>query len=285
MSDEDFPLFDGHMHFSQAYLDQVIASYTECGVQGGINMWSPDFHDYAEFLRLCKERELDKRFVQFYWPDWRVFGNDPEAFVKRLCEDMRRYAELGARGLKVWKDMGMFNRYADDTPVVMDDARLEPVWKTVQEVKWTIAIHQADPTKSFEQRCNTRFTREELFERRDKVIAAHPEITFILCHSGNDIEDCGKFAALLDRFPNVRADLRPSEIGTPEEYKSFLEKYADRFYLGPDLVMPMERPPDRQWNIEECYQPWRKRLLSYNLSPEAFKKITWANGEQHFLKS
>jgi hypothetical protein len=34
-----FPIFDGHMHFSQACLDEAMASYGECGIIGGIKLW------------------------------------------------------------------------------------------------------------------------------------------------------------------------------------------------------------------------------------------------------
>ena len=84
MTSLDFPFFDGHMHFSQAYLDEVLASYDECGVQGGVNLWEPHFPDYAGFLKICDKRGLFKRFVQFYWPDWQLFGWQGNAFIRRL---------------------------------------------------------------------------------------------------------------------------------------------------------------------------------------------------------
>jgi hypothetical protein len=289
---ETCPLFDGHMHFSQNYLDEIIASYDECGVRGGINLWGSAYghfevytSDYAEFLRTCKARGLDRRFVNFYWPNWTIFGPEPERFVRDLCEDMRRFASLGCRGLKVWKDVGMYVFHRDGTPAVMDDERLEAVWKTASELNWTISVHMVDPSDGWSGNCKTGLSREEIFRRRDLVIERHPEITWILCHSANYIESVKRFGALLDRFPNVRADLSPlDKHDGREDIRAFLEKYAGRLYIGPDLGMPANRPPDRKWNWEEYYLPLRKYWAGFGVSDDALEKITWRNGWEHFLK-
>ena len=113
MADLMFPIFDAHQHYSQAYFDQILDSFTECGVKGGINLWGNyapfglDYRDYEGMLKAVADRNLDT-FVQFYWPNWKAFGWEPERFVKCLCRDMRRFAPMGCRGLTVWKDVGMF---------------------------------------------------------------------------------------------------------------------------------------------------------------------------------
>ncbi|MEI7904185.1 MAG: amidohydrolase family protein [Candidatus Firestonebacteria bacterium] len=281
------PLFDGHMHFSHAYFDQILASYDECGIMGGVNLWATAYNggyhsDYIEFLKECKKRRLNKRFVQFCWPNWTEFGWQPQVFVKNTCKAMRRYAGLGVRGMKVWKDLGMYIQFEDGAPALIDDERLEPLWKTASELNWTISVHMADPSHNWV--CRTGLTREMIFERRDRVLAAHPKLPFILCHSGNYIESVRKFGALLDRFPNVKSDLSPLEGNDNlKDIRAFLEKYADRLYLGTDLMMPEDRPPDRKWNIEEYMRPFRLRLSGYGLTKEAYDKITRKNGERDFL--
>lgn len=292
MNELDFPLFDGHLHFCQAYLEEAMLSHEECGVRGGINLWGAAFAqynsgytlDYAEFLAICRERGLDGRYVNFYWPDYRGFGQDPDGFVAKLCDDLRRYAALGCRGLKVWKDLGMFIRFADGTVATMDDGRLEPVWQTCRQLGFTISIHQADPTGYFEKHCTTGLGRQDLFAIRDRVIEAYPDINFILCHSCNYIESVAKFASVLEKFSNVKADMFPLDRhDSAGDCRAFMEKYADRLYIGTDLGLPQNRPADRKWNLEEGYLPWRRRILSWGLSKEAFDKITWTNGRRDFF--
>lgn len=282
---DDFPIFDGHSHFCQAYLEQALASYSECGVKGGINLWGPGYHDYRGFLELCHKRGLEKQFAQFYWPDWRIFGSDPTGFVTRLCEDMRLYSTLGASGLKVWKNLGMAIRHTDNTPATMDDDRLHPVWQTAEELGWTIAVHQADPTGFFESATRTELTREDLFACRDRVVSEYPNIPFILCHNGNDMEDWDRLSEMFERLPHINADLRKTDRNdyNLEKKLQFLEKYHDRLYLGVDMGMPMDRPPDREWNLNCCYRPLRESLSSLGLSERALKHISWENGCRDFL--
>ena len=291
MTDETFPLFDAHMHFSHAYLDHVLASYELYGVAGGINLWLPGFHgssDFAspfeEFLSALTERGV-RQFVSFYWPNWKAFGWQGEAFVEETCRAMRRYAGLGCRGLKVWKDLGMFIFHADGKPATMDDPALEPIWRTAGELDWTISIHQADPSPSFPKLARTGLSREDIYRRRDRVLAAHPEIRFILCHNANDIESVAKWAALLDRFPHCLADMGrdPERYDDRAAVREFLEAYADRIMLGCDLTMPDGRPPDDPWTLEHVYRPWRRRLLGFGLSDDALGKIAWGNGHRLFL--
>ena len=74
MNDLSFPLFDGHMHWSQTHIEESMASFNECGVIGGINLWaaaSAQYNsvfksDYAEFLHIYRDRGLFYRFAQFY---------------------------------------------------------------------------------------------------------------------------------------------------------------------------------------------------------------------------
>ncbi len=288
---ETFPLFDAHVHFSQAFLDQTMASLNRCGVAGGIVIWGggyPEFpayqQDYTEFLTVMRARGLDRRFLPVYWPAWHLFTWQSERFVRETCENIRRYAEMGARGLKVWKDLGIFDVHADGSPAVMDDQRFEPIWQTCAELGWFISVHQADPSHGFLERSRTKITREEIFERRDRVIAAHPEITFILCHDCNYIEDLGKFAELLDRYPNVYSDGMCAGFYTlPGNTLAFLERYADRIMLGTDLAMPENRPPDANWNWNDCYLRHRRRLVGLGLTPSAFDKITCQNGRRLFM--
>ncbi|MFB3891653.1 MAG: amidohydrolase family protein [Phycisphaerae bacterium] len=285
-----FPLFDGHMHYCQTHLDETMASYGECGVIGGINLWGAAsaqynfvYHgDYAEFLKACRDKGLFFRFAQFYWPDWMGFAADPDGFIRRLCDDLPRYAELGATGLKVWKDLGMFARFADGTPAMVDDERLEPVWRTVADLGLWVSAHLADPGRSFAS-ATTGVTKQQIYAARDRWLAGHKDIRFIICHSGNH-DTPEEFDRLLSTFPDIRVDLRNTLAnGDHETNRRLLEKHADKLYIGPDLGIPENRPADRPWNIEHAYRPWRKILVDARLSPETLEKIAWRNGVRDFF--
>lgn len=286
---DDTPLFDAHVHFSQAYLDSVLHSFSACGVRGGINLWGAAqgfltySADYAEYLALIKRR-TGGAFVSFYWPDWTRFGWDAERFVPALLRDMERYAALGCRGLKVWKDLGMFMIHPDGRPATMDDPRLEPVWRKAADLNWVVAVHQADPVAGFEVRCRTGLGREDLWARRDRVIAAHPDVTFILCHNGNDVGSVAGWAGLMERFPNVIGEISRDPLGadTVADVRAFCARFQDRLLFGTDVMAPTERPIDHVWTVGEVYRPWRTSLRAMQLDDTTLAKITWENGRQLF---
>ena len=173
----------------------------------------------------------------------------------------------------------------------MDDPGLEPVWKTCAEVGWTISVHQADPSRAWIPGATffpkTTLSREDIFRHRDKVIEAHPEITFILCHSLNNIENLGIFDQYLDAHPNVKADLSDAidSWGTPEQVGRILEKHAPRLFIGIDMGWSEKRPIDRPWDLEFTWTPWQKRLENWkaHMSAEAFELIRWGNGQRDYI--
>jgi predicted TIM-barrel fold metal-dependent hydrolase len=290
------PYFDAHVHYSLAYLDQTLAAYKRFGIAGSINLWAStgglhgigacDYRaDYEEFLKEIRRRRLDT-MVQFCWPVWSFFGWQGERFVQDLVQKMKRYDRLGCRGVKVWKDLGMGLFFADGTPVLMNDRRLDPVWKTAEDLDWTVAVHQADPSRSFTKLPRTGLTREQLFAIRDEVVARHPGLRFILCHSGNDIESVPRWAALMDRFPNVLCDVSrdPLAIAPLEDVAPFLRKYADRLMLGTDLMSPAERPTDVAWCLAEWLPQMWQTVRSWQMDDVTFQKITHGTAEKIFLR-
>ncbi len=284
---EQFPIFDAHTHFTQAYLDQVIACYTRCGVTGGLVLhgtMDTRAVSFGEFLIELKQRNLLSHWHPCYFPDWSEFGWRPEVFIERLVGELHQFATMGCRALKVWKDLGMFIVHPDGSPATMDDPRLQPIWDTVAKLGLAVWVHQADPSKNFVTR--TGLSREELYARRNRVIVANPNIRFVLCHNGNDIESVEKFSALLDRFPNIMSDVCRDfySHASPENTRNFITRYADRLMFGPDNVMPNNRPPDVSWSWADYYLPWRKKIVSWGLDPETFHKFTWATGANFFTK-
>ncbi len=289
------PYFDAHVHDSLAYLDQTLAAHKQFGITGSINLWAStgglhgigawDYRaNYEEFLKEIHRRRLDN-LVQFCWPVWSFFGWQGERFVGDLVRQMKRYDKLGCRGIKVWKDLGMGLFFEDGAPALMNDPRLEPVWKTAEDLGWTVAVHQADPSRGFQTLPRTGLTRDQLFAIRNEVIARHPDLRFILCHCGNDIESVSQWAVLMDRFPNILCDLSRDPLTTDPvaAVTPFLRKYADRLMLGTDVMSPAERPPDVAWCLSEWLPQMWQTVRSWQMDDVTFQKITHGTAERLFL--
>jgi predicted TIM-barrel fold metal-dependent hydrolase len=199
------------------------------------------------------------RFVTVAWTDWN--GVERSDFTERSLERLERLVEHGARGIKFWKDLGLTVRDASGALLRVDDERLAPLCVKAAEWKIPLIIHTADPAAFFTpiDRFNERYeelaahpdwsfsnagvSKAELMEQRDRLIARHPNTTFVAAHLAESSEDLEYVGRLLDRFPNLYVDIsaRTAELGRqPYTARRFLVKYADRILFGTDLVPEVE---------------------------------------------
>jgi predicted TIM-barrel fold metal-dependent hydrolase len=175
--------------------------------------------------------------------------------VKQIEEGYR----LGAAGYKEFKRLGLYLRDRAGKLIHVDDAKLDPVWKRCGELGMPVSIHTADPrafwlpfdasNERWEELKDHRGwwfgdpakypPREELLAELDRVIARHPETTFVSVHFANNAEDLAWVDASLDRHPNMMADLaaRVPEIGRhdPEEVRRLFIKHQDRILFATDF--------------------------------------------------
>lgn len=177
-----------------------------------------------------------------------------ERVAARLAADFA----AGAKGLKIFKELGLTVRSRDGRRIALDDPELEPVWNTCARYRRPVLWHVADPAAffvpldaknerwhelhefpdwSFADR--SRFpTRAQLFDERNRVLARHPDVTFIGAHLGSSSEDLTQLAGWLDRHPNFHVDLAAAvnELGRqPYTARRFLIRYQDRVLFGTDL--------------------------------------------------
>ena len=67
-----------------------------------------------------------------------------KTFFTDLVRDVEKAAKMGARGVKVWKDIGMSIRDDHDKLLKIDDPRLDPFWEKCGELGLPVLIHTAD---------------------------------------------------------------------------------------------------------------------------------------------
>ena len=148
----------------EAYLELCDRHSIEATVNldGG---WDAELEANLERL----DRAHPGRFLTFCQLDWTLAAAGDD-FGERLAESLRRSADAGARGLKVWKTLGLGFRDAAGELLLPDDERAAPVFAAAGELDLPVLIHTADPPAFFDpvDRHNERL--EELL--------AHPEWSF-----------------------------------------------------------------------------------------------------------
>ena len=211
----------------------------------------------AESVRTLQQPNPE-RFVVFTEPSYDRITQP--GYAQWQADELGRAKAAGARGLKVLKVLGLFLREQVTTgPLVkIDDPRFDPMWEACGALGLPVAIHISDPTAFFlpVDRFNERY--EELHEHpdwsftgkecpadgdllaaRDRVLARHPNTTFIGLHVGHASENLAGASQALDRFRNFHVEIaaRIGELGRqPRASRRFFDKYQDRILFGTDGV-------------------------------------------------
>jgi predicted TIM-barrel fold metal-dependent hydrolase len=204
------------------------------------------------------DRRFPGRFATFCHVDWRLLHRpDAEA---RLARSLRQSVDAGARGLKVWKDLGLHVRDGRGDLVLPDDPRLSMLWETAGRLKIPIAIHTADPVAFFRPLDASNERLEELLDHPDwhvagarfpefetligsleRLVAAHPGTAFIGVHAGCHAEDLSRVGAMLSRYRNFYIDIasRIAELGRqPRATADLISRFPDRVLFGTDQIPP-----------------------------------------------
>jgi predicted TIM-barrel fold metal-dependent hydrolase len=215
------------------------------------------------------DRAHPGRFATFCHVDWGVLGRDDAASaqVERLTTQLAASADAGARGVKVWKDLGLWVRDASGALVRPDDTRVVAVLRAAGELGLPVLIHTADPVAFFEPLTteNERFdelqvhpewwfgapgypTFASLIASLDALLAECTGTTFIGAHVGCWAEDLDGVGRMLTAHPHWNVDLggRLGEIGRrPGEFRRLVESFPDRVVLGTDCFPPTAADYDR----------------------------------------
>jgi predicted TIM-barrel fold metal-dependent hydrolase len=268
-----YPVVDAHNHLGSAFggdwpvrpPSELIATLDECGVETIVDLDGGQRDELtAEIDRWqapCPDRVAVFAGLDYdSWADDRAFG---ESEAARLRDSAAR----GARGLKVWKLLGLRARDSAGRLVAVDDPRLDPLWAAAADLDLPVVIHIADPIAFFEPLSPENERWEELHAHPDwhfwptrmghepdapgfppfdellaafgRLVARHPRTTFVGAHVGCAAEDLGLVGRLLDENPNLSVDIaaRLGELGRqPYSARAFFLRYADRILFGVDMA-------------------------------------------------
>lgn len=325
-----FPVIDAHNHlwghWSKAadilrVLDTVgVVAYCDLTAnaslewrEGGYLFGPADIDGF--FREVCAAHP--GRFYGFTMAAFNVPPDEPliddyAEFVARCCATLRDHVAHGARGLKLLKELGLRFRDTTGALVRLDDERLAPIWQECARLGVPVLMHQSDPIGFFEPPTpdnehsdslikypdwqfhdRSRFpAKAELLARRDRVLARHPDTTFILPHVANLPEDLAAVAQLLAAHPNVWIDFsaRTDELGRqPYTARSFFIQCQDRILFGTDMPASVEMyryhfrfletfdeyfiPPD----YDGTFGRHRWRVHALGLPDEVLRKIYFGN--------
>ncbi|MGI6367975.1 MAG: amidohydrolase family protein [Anaerolineae bacterium] len=256
-----FAAIDGHNHLPvpgndhQRYRADLLKTMDEAGVEMIVNL-SGEFGDTLQTILEGYDRAAPGRFATFCNVDWSGVGES--GWEGRACGQLRADIAAGARGLKVFKSLGLTFRDTDGRLLMPDDPRIQDVWAQAGALGVPVLIHSGDPVAFFRplDGANERWDElqrhpdwhfyggdyppfEALIESLYHTIESHPNTTFITAHVGCYPENLQFVSQMLDRYPNLNTDFsaRIAELGrVPYSAREWFLKYADRIVFGTDVT-------------------------------------------------
>lgn len=201
------------------------------------------------------DRARPGRFHTFCQLDWRLLAEPGGADA--VERQLRESADRGARGVKVWKDLGLTVRGRDGALVHPDDPEVVRVLGVAGELGLPVLIHVADPRAFFDppDHRNERIDElaaqpqwsfadrarfpafDDLIDDLERLLVSTPGTRYIGAHVGCVAEDLDRVERLLNAAPNLSIDIagRLAELGRqPRRFRRLVERNPGRVLFGTD---------------------------------------------------
>jgi len=301
-----YPFIDIHSHqrnMANQDLSGLIADMDKMNMAIMINLSGGSGDQITQAMANVKAH-YPNRFGIFANVSFEGVGREGwgEAAARQLEQDVKN----GAKGLKVFKSLGLRDKDIDGKRIAIDDPRLNPVWQKCAELGIPVLIHAADP-KSFWEPMDANNERwlelkthpgrkrddndpapwEQIIEEEHNMFRNNPKTTFINAHMGWYANDLQKLGKLLDEIPNMYVGIAAviAELGRqPRNAREFFIKYQDRILFGKDSWVPSEFPTYfRVLETDDEYFPYHKKYHAFwamygmILPDEVLKKVYYKN--------
>jgi predicted TIM-barrel fold metal-dependent hydrolase len=249
------------------------------------------------------------RFEVWCGLDFRSYPSP--GWQEKVVKELERCYQVGARGVGEISDKGYGILNTRPTPAYgphIDDPGNDLVIKKCAELNMPISIHVAEPMwmyqpmdstndglmNSYDWRVDTSVPgfigHSEVIKTLERAVSANPGTTFIACHLANCEYDLELLGKLLDRYPNLYADMaaRFGETATIPRYMStFYTKYQNKIVYGTDngMTPAMYETTFRilETADEHFYEPeynYHWPYHGFDLKDKVLKKVYAGNAEK-----
>lgn len=253
-------LIDAHTHVAPRWAELALRVMDRAGVSCCVTLGWQDAYGEKLLQMLEVFNRYTGRFAQLCNIDWRLIGK-PD-FGKRAADSLEKAVEEGAKGLKIFKNLGLEIRTENGDILRVDDRRLDPFFESAGTLGVPVLIHTADPCWFWRPLGRDNFwsgvlegayaqwgyyrkgvpSREELLGERDNLVARHCGTTFVAPHLLSLADDPLAFEETLEAHPNLYADISarlPAMVRTEkrrELWRGILIRFADHILFGTDLI-------------------------------------------------
>ena len=301
-----FPVIDVHSHpyaITDAEITQWVKNMNEAGIEKTVLLTKAYGSEFDSIYSMYSEY-LD-RFELWCGIDYT--GYDKPGFGENAVAELERCYNKGARGVGELGDKGKGLFYCNPPAFGMhiDDTRMDVIIEKCGELGMPINIHVGEPQWFYEPMDSTNdglmnafswrldnqkdiLKLDEVVQTLENAVAKHPTTIFIACHLANYNHDLKVLGKLLDKYPNLYADIaaRYAENAPVPRYTSaFITKYQDKLLYGTDMGFDksmyeitfriLETADEHFYEIELFDYHWP--LYGLNLSDDVLMKLYSGN--------
>jgi predicted TIM-barrel fold metal-dependent hydrolase len=256
-----FPVVDMHSHpyaESLEEVDQWVRNMDAVGIEKTILLSHATGAEFDSLYQVYSK--YPDRFE--LWCGFDYTGYDKPGYGPAAVAELERCYKMGARGVGELGDKGkgLFYSKPPAWGMHLDDPRMDSLLEKCAELGLPINIHVADPIWMYEKMDSTNDGLMNAYEWRldnqpgivdhngmvdilERAVKRHPKTIFIACHFANCSYDLNKLGALLDKYPNLYADIAARYAETapiPKFTAAFIEKYQDRLLYGTDMGFDLD---------------------------------------------
>jgi predicted TIM-barrel fold metal-dependent hydrolase len=238
---------------TEAQLAEWVRTMDELGIRKTVVLTQAHGPEFDAIL--ARYRKYANRFS--VWCGFDYTGYDQPGYGPAAVAELERCCKAGAEGVGEMGDKGRGLFY--ETPAAwgmhFDDPRMDPLLRRCGELGLPVSIHVADPMwmyepmdarndglmNAYQWRLDNQtnlLSHAELLGTLERAVRKHPRTTFVACHLANCCYDLSRLGALLDRCPNLYADLSARFAETapiPRAVNRFFTRYQDRLVYGTDM--------------------------------------------------
>jgi len=306
ISRANYPAIDMHSHpyaHGAEEIAQWIQHMDESGIKKTIILTKSTGTAFDSIYALYKVH--GDRFD--IWCGFDLSRYEDSDFAAKAVAELERCARAGAGGVGEISDKGsgLIRDAAQDRRMHLDDPRMDPLWKRCGELGLPVNVHVADPIWMYQPMDSTNDglmnayswrlddrqdirTHDQMITTLENIVKKHPETIFVACHFANLSYDLRRLGELLDRYPNLFADISARYAETapiPRATAAFYEDYQDRLLYGTDMGFEkemyqvtfriLESKDEHFYEIEQFDYHWP--LYGLGLGKEILEKIYYRN--------
>ncbi|MGO9086801.1 MAG: amidohydrolase family protein [Candidatus Sulfotelmatobacter sp.] len=304
-----YPVIDMHSHpyaKTPEQIDEWVRNLDEVGVQKTMILAMATGAAFDEIQK--KYAKYPERFEM--WCGLDLAGFDKPGFGPAAAKELERCKQAGARGVGEIHDKGKGLRSGKSSAPGMhpDDPRMDSVWEKCGELGMPVSLHVADPIWMYQKMdknndglMNAYYWRLDnqpgivdlpgMIDIFERTLARHRNTTFVACHFANLDYDLAHLGEVLDRHPNLYADISARYAETapiPRFAAQFYEKHAGRLVYGTDMGFDkkmygitfriLESSDEHFYEIEQFSYHWA--LNGLGLSDAVLKQVYHDNAEK-----